>query len=301
MATDGVRPFRRSDRDQLTQLVNAHAQAVVPGVAISVNAVLSQLEHEPGEFIVEPWVVDRATFVAEQRGRITAAAHLVRYGADERVGPALRDVGEIRWLVFWPDAPFWPGSSATGRAVGDAALATMRRWGVRGVRVDGTLPAPGVYGLPEQWPHVRALVEQLGFARGLRREVVLLADVADLRPPAPDRGYGVLRTLGVSGTRFTARRGDDVLGHIEIDTGIAGTGRVAGTWADIGNLEVADPHRRRGVGSWLVGQAGRWLRLARVDRVLAYAAPDDTAVLGLLESTGFVRLTETTREWTIEL
>lgn len=26
-----VRPFRRRDRDQLTQLVNAHAAAVVPG------------------------------------------------------------------------------------------------------------------------------------------------------------------------------------------------------------------------------------------------------------------------------
>ncbi len=29
MATVAVRPFRRADRDQLTALVNAHAQAVV--------------------------------------------------------------------------------------------------------------------------------------------------------------------------------------------------------------------------------------------------------------------------------
>ena len=35
-----VRPFRRSDRQQLTDLVNAHVQAVVPGMSVSVNAVL---------------------------------------------------------------------------------------------------------------------------------------------------------------------------------------------------------------------------------------------------------------------
>ena len=31
-----IRPFRRADRDQLTALVNAHAQAVVPGVSVPV-------------------------------------------------------------------------------------------------------------------------------------------------------------------------------------------------------------------------------------------------------------------------
>lgn len=50
-----VRPFRRSDRHQLTDLVNAHAAAVVPGLGVSVSAMLSQLEREPGEFIVDPW------------------------------------------------------------------------------------------------------------------------------------------------------------------------------------------------------------------------------------------------------
>jgi hypothetical protein len=42
-----VRPFRRADRDQLTQLVNAHAEAVVPGMSVSVNTVLSSLERQP--------------------------------------------------------------------------------------------------------------------------------------------------------------------------------------------------------------------------------------------------------------
>ncbi len=56
-----VRPFRRSDRDQLTGLVSAHAAAVVPGLAVSVATMLSHLERQPGESIVDPWVSERVT------------------------------------------------------------------------------------------------------------------------------------------------------------------------------------------------------------------------------------------------
>src|SRR6516165_676429 len=97
-----VRPFRRADRDQLTSLVNAHAEAVVPGLSVSVNTVLGSLERRPGEFIVDPWVSERVTLVAEQRSRVVAAAHLLRYHRDDRAGPAYRDAGEICWLLYWP-------------------------------------------------------------------------------------------------------------------------------------------------------------------------------------------------------
>ena len=82
-----VRPFRRDDRDQLTALVNAHISAVVPGVTASVNTVLRRLESEPGEVLVDRWVRDRVTLVAEQRGRVVAAAHLHRF-ADRAAGIA---------------------------------------------------------------------------------------------------------------------------------------------------------------------------------------------------------------------
>src|SRR6266851_1624922 len=96
MSSIQVRPFHRGDRDQLTRLVNAHAEAVVPGMSASVNAVLGSLERQPGEFIEDPWVSERVTLVAEQRSRIVAAAHLLRYFPDERAGQTARNVGEIR-------------------------------------------------------------------------------------------------------------------------------------------------------------------------------------------------------------
>ena len=183
MSAVQVRPFRRADREQLTALVNAHIQAVVPGVTVSVNTVLSQLERDPGEFIVDPWVAERATLVAEQRRRVVAAAHLLRYGAGEDVGPAYRDSAEINWLLFWPEASYWPDSAAAAAALMDACLDRFRSWGVDHWHADGTLPAPGVYGVPEQWPHVRALYERAGFVHQERTgsehdghtEIVLLA------------------------------------------------------------------------------------------------------------------------------
>jgi GNAT superfamily N-acetyltransferase len=293
-----VRPFRRSDRQQLTDLVNAHVQAVVPGVSVSVNAVLSQLEREPGEVVVDQWVVERATLVAEQRGRVVAAAHLLRYGSGPDVGPAMRGAAEIRWLLCAVDAPFWPDASAAGLAVAEAAVARLRSWRPAGIGADGTLPAPGVYGIPEQWPHVADLLRRVGFSRGERTEIVLLADVAELpRPPRPS-GLRVVRTLGTVGTRLAAVRDDGVVGYVEIDAGIGGSGAIAGQpgWADVGNLWVQEADRGRGVGSWLLGEAGEWLRLGRIDRLLAYADPGGT---GFLERCGFRRLTETVRDWNL--
>lgn len=294
-----VRSFRRADREQLTALVNAHAQAVVPGVSASVNTVLSQLEREPNEFLVEPWVAERATLVAEQRGRVSAAAYLVRYGPGPEVGAALRGTGEIRWLLCWPDAAFWPDSMAAGAAVTAAAVAVLRHRGVAGIGAELSLPAPGVYGVPAQWPHVARLLLDAGFAPGDRTETVLLADVAGLPRPVARPDLVATRTVAALGTRFTAVRDGRPVGHLDVDAGIGGGGRLTGPdrWADVGHLEVAAAHRRQGIGTWLLGQAADWLRLGRTDRLLAYTEPAETALLACLESAGFHRLTETRRGW----
>jgi hypothetical protein len=126
-----VRALRRSDREQLTQLVNAHAAAVVPGLGVSVSAVLSSLERQPGEFIEDPRVCERVTLVAEQSRRIAAAAHLLRYFADERAAEAARDVGEIRWLLFWPEIPAgnpcWPDATEAADALMAACIRQLEQ------------------------------------------------------------------------------------------------------------------------------------------------------------------------------
>ncbi|MBU2664068.1 GNAT family N-acetyltransferase [Actinoplanes bogorensis] len=286
-----IRPFARSDREQVTSLVNAHIAAVVPGVSASVQTLLSQLEREPGEFIVDRWVRERVTLVAEQNGRIVAAAHLLRYTDDDDTGDHYRNAGEIRWLVCWPDAPFWPGSTKAGDELAVACHAQLQRWGVGRRYADGNLPAPAVYGVPEQWPHIRDLYSRIGFRASDRTETVFVARVPDL--PRPAGPWAVRRTLGVNGTRFAT----DV-GYIEVDTNLDTGPRMSrvGAWADVGNLWVEPEHRRRGVGTWLLGQAATWLELGGVARLLDYASSDeDPSYAAFLTAAGFSELTRTVR------
>jgi GNAT superfamily N-acetyltransferase len=313
MVSIQVRPFHRGDRQQLTDLVNAHAAAVVPGMGVSVSAVLSELERQPGEFIVDPWVSERATLVAEQRGRVAAAAHLLRYYADERAGEAYRGLGEIRWFLFWPEAPagnpYWLDATEAAEKLIAACIGQLEGWGVSRQGADGELPVPGVYGVPEQWPHIRGLYERAGFAHTGHTEVVYLARVADLPHPAksPIAGLSVRRSLGMNGTRLSAVVGEEVIGYIEVETFEEGE-RLSrhGGWADVGNLRVTEQHRRRGVATWLLGQAADWLRLAQVERLLDYAwlegqdptGQDDTGYRAFLAGSGFLELTRTRRGWT---
>jgi GNAT superfamily N-acetyltransferase len=295
-----VRPFRREDREQVTALVNAHTAAVMPGVSVAVNTVLSQLEREPGEFIVDPWVSERATLVAEQRRRVVAAAHLLRYAADERVGEWYRGAGEVRWFLFWPETPFWPDSTLAADVLIQACVTQLDRWGASRQYGDGALPAPGVYGIPEQWPHIRSIYKRAGFVPEGHDEVVYLANVDSLANPQEPalNGLTVRRSVGINGMRLSAALGDAVVGYIEVDMR-EGAGRFPphGGWADIGNLHIAETHRRRGIASWLVGQAAEWLRLARVERVLDYSRSDDEPCCSFLESVGFTELTRTQRGW----
>jgi ribosomal protein S18 acetylase RimI-like enzyme len=309
-----VRPFQRRDRDQLTSLVNAHAAAVVPGQGVSVATLLSHLEREPGEFIVDPWVTERATLVAEENNRIAAAAHLLRYGDDEGVSLAYRGGGEIRWLLFWPEGPAStnPWWTAGTQAASDLIIASVEqfdRWHVTSQSAGGELPVPGVYGVPEQWPHVSALYEQAGFVHDGHTEVVYLARVADLPrlPRPPLAALEVRRTVGLNGTRLSAVRSGEIIGYIEVEIRTDGErlARQAG-WADVGNLHVSEQFRRRKVATWLLGQAADWLELAHVDRLLDYSYLDGADATGqtydddraFLAAMPFTVLTRTRRGWT---
>ena len=296
-----VRPFARADRDQLTDLVNGHISAVVPGVSVSVATLLARLERDPGEVIVDPWVAQRLTLVAEQRQAVVAAAHLQRYADDDRVSQSMRGIGEITWLVFLPDATFRPDSEAAGRTLLSRCLDVMREWGVRKVGATGDLPAPGVYGVPEQWRHVHTALREAGFTSAGRVETVWIARVEHLPKltPAPQDGMTVERILGVSGTRFSAVLGGECLGYVELDTRLTAGERSPQTQglADVGNLYVVPEQRGRGIGTWLMAHARHWLELGDVTRLLDYTEPGEND--RFMRRCGFEVLTRTVRDYTL--
>jgi GNAT superfamily N-acetyltransferase len=98
-----------------------------------------------------------------------------------------------------------------------------------------------------------------------------------------------------------------VIGYVEVETLDEGERLPRrGGWADVGNLHVTGRYRRRGVATWLLGQAAGWLRLAQVERLLDYAWLEGTDPGGLdytgcrafLPTVGFRELTRTQRGWT---
>ncbi|MBC3982559.1 GNAT family N-acetyltransferase [Streptomyces sp. AC536] len=297
-----VRPFRRSDRDQLTDLLNRHAAAVLPGVSASVNTVLGSLEQRPDEYVTDPWVADRATLVAEDRSRLVAAAHLLRYRDDADVDPSYRGSGSVEWFLHVPAAA---GSADHLMA---ACLAQLATWNTRLWHADGNLPVPGVYGVPGPWPHVRALYERAGFRHTGGTETLLLATVRELPTGPTPRGLTVDRTLGDLGTRFTARRDGHTLGHLEVDTGLERAERRPrdGALADLADLDLPDDAPDE-VFAALLTRAAEWLRWCGADRVLAYeddaagaeAATDAEArEAERLRRHGFAEVTRTARGWT---
>jgi len=87
-----------------------------------------------------------------------------------------------------------------------ACTEVFGRWGVTYQSAGGELPVPGVYGVPEQWPHIAALYRRAGFSHTGHTEVVYLAPVEDLPKPGgpPLDGLAVRRSVGINGCRLSA-------------------------------------------------------------------------------------------------
>ncbi|MDQ3680073.1 MAG: GNAT family N-acetyltransferase [Actinomycetota bacterium] len=293
-----VRPFTRQDRDQLLSLANHHIATVLPGGSIPASALLSQMERDTGEYIIDPWVTERRTIVGLERDRVVAAAHLKRYGTDARVSRDYCDAGSVDWIVCWPNC------LDAGRSVMQAALEQLRKWDVQIWYADGSLPCLGVYGIPDSWPHVRTLVTEAGFDDGDGHvEIALAGALGDVptAAAAPLEGLAVRRVLGTLGTTFEAVAGEDVVGMFEVEDDYTRGGSVMTLdgWADVGNHWVREDLRGQGIGSWLFRQGCAWLRLGGTRRLLAYASEDED--LPSLERYygrhGLVRINRTRRGW----
>jgi GNAT superfamily N-acetyltransferase len=167
-----------------------------------------------------------------------------------------------------------PAHHDAGTKVLDAAMARMREWSCRIWFADGALPCPGVYGIPDAWPHVERLLADAGFDDdGGQIEVVYAGDISDVPDPgpAPQERTRLHRVVGPLGTSFEAWVGEERVGVFEVDSSYGIANAQIARWADVANHWVLPDHRGRGIGTWLVLHGCVWLRLGGKDRLLAYA------------------------------
>jgi GNAT superfamily N-acetyltransferase len=293
-----IRPFARHDREQLTSLVNAHIRAVIPGWSVPTSALLNQMEREPGEYIVDPWVVDRETWVAIERDRVAAAAHLHRYGPEAPVGTAYRNAAAIGWLVCWPE------QLGAGHQLMAAMRERLDRWSPRVQYLDVSLPAALAYGVQDAWPHIRVLAEEAGFGDDEgRTELQLLLQLDHVGAPtvAPVEGMYIRRRLNVFGAAFTAVLEGGEIGLLEVDDDFTRNGTMlrCDGWADVANLTIAAEHRRKGVATWLLQHACDWLRLGATRNLVAYVDEDEvhSPQARWYHQVGFAELNRTRRGW----
>ena len=259
MSSVEVRPFRRPDRDQLTALTNAHIAAVLPGVSLSVNTVLSQLEREPGEFIVDPLgggAGDARSRAAQPDRRGCASAALRRDTYGERFVPGRRRASVVSLLA---GCAVLAGCHRCGGTSDGGRDGRADGWEVRIHYADGALPAPGVYGVPEQWPHVRDAYERAGFVHEGRVEVVYIAEVDDLRPPgkSPLAGLEVRHPSGSTDAdlcRGRPRGGGLYRGRRARRLGANGTEWWVGGYRQLRDQGGIPGNRGRGVARWTRGR-----------------------------------------------
>ncbi|WJJ14483.1 hypothetical protein P9990_25140 (plasmid) [Prescottella equi] len=289
-----IRLFRRADRHQLTDLVNAHLGAVAPGWAISSAALLASLEWDPAQYVTDPWVRGRHTLVCVVDGRIVGAVHLRRYGTEPEVSADYCSAGEVAWFVFWPDH-----TDAAAELL-DAALVVLAREGTRRVFADGGFPTPISYGVPDAWPHVAAVLSTTGFVPDPAcTEMLLTKELRSHPTPGADFDpYRLTRTVGVHGTRFSASLADGSVGHVEVIENLTRGGALMALagWAEIAELDVAET-ADESVADVLLEAATRWLLQTGVRNVLAAVGADEHGDFARLHRHGWRTLTVVQRGW----
>jgi hypothetical protein len=265
--------------EQVAALLSAHAACALPGAAVAPGSIASCLDRDPDEFLVDPWVATRDTFVALVRDRVVAAGQLWCCDGDDR------GAAELRWFCFWP------GEREAAGALLDRAI--ERAGSVSRLFLTGDLPGVLVYGIPDCWPHVEALAQERGFVHDGPTEALLVARLATVPGPcAPPTGCALRIGVSSSGdTVLTANRAGVPLARVELAVEDR-AGRLCGPFADDGDVESD-------VARWLWLEAFEWLRLAGCDRAEAALAKNEPAVeqavaLGL-------RHASLRRGWTLRL
>ena len=265
-----IEPLEKYHLPQVLHLANAHLGAVIPGWALTAGYLWERMMRNPAEWVTDPWVVERKSFVGVVNDRVCAAAHTLRYGDDTR----WKGTGEVAWLLYWPQ------EHHAGEAILKECLRQMNAWQATDQQISGPLPVPGCVGLPHVWPHIGCLLEQFGYTCNTEVDESVYGGALEGIPSPGEptvEGVSIHRDLGKFGTRFAARLDGRNVAYIECVADLTDGGQLPALsgWAELSEVETNESMRNRGLGSWVMRHAVAWLRLCRCDRIVLSVARDD--------------------------
>jgi GNAT superfamily N-acetyltransferase len=260
----GLRPLEPDDHSAITDLVNVHVATATPGFTVP-TAWLAR-RHGLGE-PASVAAASRETWVAHDDGLLLGAAHLVRHVDGAAAEPELRGRAELSWLVVRPGAP------DAGRALLAHALGLLGPGAAVLAALNGL--APGARGTSDTWPHLRALLHEVGLEPTVRELLYAGPVPGSGAMPTPLPGLSVRRQIADRGVAFHAVVDEEQIATFTVDLPDPGLLPGFGRWARVTGMTVDARHQRRGIGARLVRYASAWLRLAGRDRIFAVVADDE--------------------------
>ena len=260
------------DLEQLRDLFNGHIGVLVPGWSLPGEFIAARLKRNPDQYIVDPWVEYRRTVVGYKAGRLCAAAHILRYAQDSP--------GSGQWLLDW--FLFWPEHQDVGERLLERRCSELSSQGVKEILLNQDLFVPVISGIPSCFPHIREVVEQLGFSVDDSGSVEFIYGglvPEPLEMPSPLNGLHLRRCMGDFGTRFVAVHNNKEIAECEcvLDLSKGGDLPCMAGWAELTEVYTNEAWRNKGVGSWLVNHAVEWLRTGGYSRVMFCVAEEDHA------------------------
>ena len=296
-----VVPYEPSHLPQLQKLINGHLGAVMPGWALPAGFIADRLTRDPEQYVTDPWVTERKTLCGMERGRVCAAAHLLRYSGPQD-NPHYRNAADVAWFVAWPDS----GGAA------EAILGAVRRqvldWGVDRTGLSHGMPGAICYGIADSWPHIAGYLNDAGCVLTPGCVDTLYAGpLTGIEPPgdAPAQEVYLQRGIAITEASFFAMVNGEEIAHCEVvaDMTLGGELPALAGWSELSSLLLDEEWRNRGVGTWLVRHAVAWLRLAGRERiVVAVAEEDERAGAGrFYRRFGWQPVTRLDKGWSLPL
>jgi ribosomal protein S18 acetylase RimI-like enzyme len=269
-----IRAFQPEDLSQLTQIINTHISMLIPTWELPSELILSRLEKNPDEPVIDPWVIERATFCAFVGENLVAAAHLLRYGDTETVNENHHNHGDIAWFVFEP------AFESEAKELLSACHAQMRDWQVKTLGAwESGLYVPCFTGISDNWPHIGKLFYEAGYRPNPERaEAVFGGGFDGVYSPRelPDK-FAMKHRITANEIAIGLHRYGERVATIEarIDCSENDTKPALKTWAELSEVEVAETWRRRGVGTMLIDYLVFLLKDAGASQVVFSVAKDD--------------------------